>query len=175
MATPKEIPHSLVNEVLSDFIDHFAKVRAHKGMFPFVDEYQAFAKIRAELNEFDDAIEHCESAKAKTKELFDLVTGALWTVASYRAGMKEKVKKKGKRTVGLRMTKKQRDLFQKLRADMGRNLEPKIGRGGLKLTKKQRALLKKYQEEAHERLRPHIEAAERSGRITAEDLAIRVD
>lgn len=144
MVNPKEITQEEINEVLTDFFDHFAKVRAHKGMFPFVDEYQAFAKIRAELNEFDDAIEKCQSTKSKTKELFDLITGALWTVVSYRAGMKQKVKKKGKRTVGLKMSRKQRALYEKLR------------------------------KESMERLRPHIEAAQRSTQITAADLATRV-
>lgn len=115
MKNPKEVPQELISEVVSDFFDHFARVRAHKGMFPFVDEYQAFAKIRAELNEFDQAIEKCESAKDKSKELFDIITGALWTVVSYRAGMSQKVKKKGKRTVGLKMNKKQRKVYEAIK------------------------------------------------------------
>jgi len=52
-------------------------------------------------------------------------------------------------------------------------LKVQIGKK-LKFTKAQRKAYEKARKENLERLRPHIEAAERSGRITAEDLSIIV-
>ena len=52
-------------------------------------------------------------------------------------------------------------------------LKVKKGRK-LKFTKTQRKAYEKARKENLEKLRPHIEAAERSGRITAADLSIIV-
>lgn len=65
-----------------------------KGQKGFYSEHEAIGKLSEEMLEFQIGIWKRESMEEKISELEDLAVGAIWAIASYDAGMKQKKKKK---------------------------------------------------------------------------------
>lgn len=64
-----------------------------KGRKGFASEHEAYGKIAEELLEFQMGIWKRASEEEKISELEDIAVGAIWAIASYHAGMRQKKKK----------------------------------------------------------------------------------
>ena len=92
MSDIKVTPEQL-EAAIQEFMEHFKEVRANKGMLAFASEYELRGKLDEEVEEFTEAIHKRMSIEDKAGELKDVATTAIWGLASYRVGMKQKLKK----------------------------------------------------------------------------------
>lgn len=95
MAEP-EIPiitAGLMEKAKAEVDARLRKRIEEKGSKGFASEHEAYGKLAEELLELQMGIWKRSSTEEKISELEDIAVGAIWAIASYHAGMKEKKKK----------------------------------------------------------------------------------
>ena len=96
MDQEKIITPELMETSKKEVLTRLAKRVEEKGRAAFHSEHEASGKLVEEMMEFIVGIQRRDSMDAKISELEDIAVGAIWAIASYHAGMKEKKKKDGK-------------------------------------------------------------------------------
>lgn len=87
------ITTELMEKAKREVIARLAKRIAEKGQKGFASEHEAYGKIAEEMLEFQIGIWKRSSEEEKISELEDIAVGAIWAIASYHAGMRQKKKK----------------------------------------------------------------------------------
>jgi len=82
-----------VERAKKEVVARLAKRIEEKGRKGFASEHEAYGKLSEELLEFQMGIWKRGSEEDKISELEDIAVGAIWAIASYHAGMRQKKKK----------------------------------------------------------------------------------
>lgn len=94
MAEPEIVITSENMEISKkEVFTRLAKRIEEKGRTGFYSEHEASGKLVEEMIEFIMGVQKRDSKEEKISELEDIAVAAIWSIASYHAGMKEKKKK----------------------------------------------------------------------------------